>query len=177
MRIHTGQKPFPCSLCPRKFYVKQGLKLHTTRIHKVGIQSSEMKAGLSRALRLEMTERNQGEEIPPSSSDQQPANTKKPSNPPQQSPATPKVQHGKVKRKCNSARKKALSYHMMGTKCAKGFSCAVCQKITKTKRALIEHFCIHTGEKPLKCAVCPAVFRYSAQLTQHKKVCPTSDSV
>lgn len=158
MRTHTGQKQFPCSMCPRKFYMKQGLKLHMTRIHKARLEFSEMKTGLPRAACLRMTERTQGEEISPSS-------------PPQQCSATPKILRRKVKRKCNSAGQMAPSWHTMGTRSMKGFTCVVCQTITRSKRALIEHYRIHTGEKPLKCGLCPAVFRYSTQLTLHKKKC------
>jgi len=33
LRIHSGEKPFPCPLCEKRFNVKSGLKGHAYSVH------------------------------------------------------------------------------------------------------------------------------------------------
>nr|XP_046261391.1 zinc finger protein 260-like isoform X1 [Scatophagus argus]XP_046261392.1 zinc finger protein 260-like isoform X1 [Scatophagus argus]XP_046261393.1 zinc finger protein 260-like isoform X1 [Scatophagus argus] len=144
MRVHTGEKPFPCSLCPKKFHVNRSLKLHVTRMHKDQVESSEANGGLSWTVPLEVNEDTQEDVISPSK------NT---------------IQEG------NPGRQRVPRWQTMGTQCANGFTCLLCQKHMRNKYLLIEHFRIHTGEKPLKCDRCPAKFRFGGQLSLHKKKC------
>lgn len=36
MRVHTGEKPYPCSVCPKAFASQQRLKQHQAVIHSIG---------------------------------------------------------------------------------------------------------------------------------------------
>lgn len=47
------------------------------------------------------------------------------------------------------------------------FKCEVCDKVLATKRTLIAHRRIHTGDRPHSCHLCPKTFRISIGLRRH----------
>lgn len=69
---------------------------------------------------------------------------------------------------------KRKKWQTMGTRRPNGYSCLTCLKLVKSKGLLIEHYRIHTGEKPIKCEKCPKKFNSSAQLYKHRKRCRIS---
>ncbi|VDK40501.1 unnamed protein product [Gongylonema pulchrum] len=34
-RTHTGEQPFQCPICPRRFSMKGGMKKHVVKVHKI----------------------------------------------------------------------------------------------------------------------------------------------
>uniref|UniRef100_A0A3Q3F6A4 Zinc finger protein 648-like n=1 Tax=Labrus bergylta TaxID=56723 RepID=A0A3Q3F6A4_9LABR len=109
MRIHTGEKPFTCSICSRKFRVNQFLKLHMARLHKMEVNSEDLNVDLSWT--------NRG-------------------------------------------------WEACGTYNPNGYTCNVCLQVKKNKYLLIEHYRIHTGEKPFKCVKCHKRFRFRGHHTR-----------
>lgn len=170
LRTHTGETPFACRMCPKKFHAAQALKVHIQRIHKGQVDSAENNDGSSWTAPLDVTEDDQPLSPPPSDQPQQPVSTDS-NSPPSANPASLESPGGKEKKQ---DRKSLLSeWHMMGTRCDEGYMCLVCQKITRSKYMLMEHFHIHTGEKPLECDRCPAKFRCRSQLSLHRRRCGT----
>ncbi|XP_069575913.1 zinc finger protein 354A-like isoform X1 [Brachyistius frenatus] len=151
MRLHTGEKPFLCSVCPMKFRLHQSLKQHVSRRHKDYMSSNDINGDLSWTKPLE--EMDNREDLIYSTEDKS------------QKVSRNKVQTGRRRADKSSA------WQTMGTRCQNGFTCAFCQKLLKNKWLLVEHFRIHTGEKPMKCEQCPAKFRTRAQLYMHRKKC------
>lgn len=166
VRLHTGETPFPCKICPKKFHAAQALKVHVQRIHKGQVDSAEKSGGVSWTAPLDVIEDDPPSPPLPSDRLQRPIKTESACLPSPNSlgPETPETQHDRHSRLL-------LKWHTMGTECDEGYSCLVCQKISRTKYMLMEHFRIHTGEKPLKCEVCPAKFRCRSQLSMHRRKC------
>ncbi|XP_047440550.1 macrophage migration inhibitory factor isoform X2 [Mugil cephalus] len=144
--IHTGEKPFPCSICPRKFRLSQTLKMHMKSKHNLQKNSSKTNRDLAWTKPLEETEDN---------GDGKDANQE--------------IKANNVRRKRKG--KEKIRWQTMGKWCRKGFTCLLCEKLVKNKRALTEHFRLHAGEKPLSCDKCPEKFHTKAQLYVHKKKC------
>lgn len=151
IRLHTGETPFACRICPKQFHVMQALKVHIRRIHKGQVDSTQK----TLTVPLDITIDDQARSPPPKNQLQQP-----------ERPDEKEKQRKRHKRLL-------LKWHTMGTKCDEGYMCLVCQKISRSKYMLIEHFRIHTGEKPLKCDLCTEKFRYRSQLSTHRRRCCT----
>ncbi|XP_034398691.1 zinc finger protein 37-like [Cyclopterus lumpus] len=153
-RVHTGERPYLCSVCPKKFRVNQALKKHILRMHKDQTNISETNENHARIKPSEEPE-DSGEDLMTPREDTSEA-----------------INHNKVKRARNPDPGQSSKWRTMGTHCPDGFVCALCQRVSKNKYLLIEHFRTHTGEKPLKCDQCSAMFRSRGQLSMHKKSCP-----
>lgn len=145
MGVHSGEKPFPCSMCPKKFRINRLLKSHIMRMHQDQMNSSETNGGLAWTMPSEVIE---------SSKDTSQA-----------------VHQDKVQREPNPDGKAGPRWQTMGTRCSKGFLCILCQKLMRSKYMLVKHFRTHTAERLVKCEHCPAKLR---SREQHERKCPNS---
>lgn len=136
-------------------------------IHKGQVDSTEKTSTVP----LDITEDDQPCSPPPKKQLQQPLKTMSESSPPSSPPSPKSPDENKKKR--NRHRSLLSKWHTMGTSCDEGYVCLVCQKISRSKYLLMEHFRIHTGEKPLKCELCTEKFRYRSQLSTHRRRCCT----
>ncbi|XP_034739039.1 zinc finger protein 836-like [Etheostoma cragini] len=144
---HSGERPFRCDMCTKKFSVNQALKKHIMRIHKNQMNSSETNEKVASTKPLEETEDDQQDLMS------------------QKKDTSLAINHNNVQKNYSSG------WQTMGRRCSDGFSCLLCQKVSKSKYQLIEHFRTHTGEKPIECERCTAVFRFRGQLNSHQKRC------
>ncbi|XP_074531025.1 uncharacterized protein LOC141793996 isoform X2 [Halichoeres trimaculatus] len=145
MRVHTGERPFFCGFCPRKFTMKKGLKSHMMRMHKNKVNSGYIIEDLSWTEPLEVAP---GKALSASV-------------------------EGKKLYRSRPFGFKGLSpgWKECGTKVLEGYSCNVCHKVKRTKSVLVEHYRVHTREKPFECPKCHEHFRYQGQFSVHYKKC------
>ncbi|XP_034546557.1 zinc finger protein 235-like isoform X2 [Notolabrus celidotus] len=149
-RVHTGEKPCSCSFCPKKFRVNRALELHMMRIHKDQVNSRATNGDLAWTEPLEGNE----ESVSPGEE------TSAPVNQVVLARKTPCRLTGR-----------GLGWQECGTQCPGGFICNVCSKFKKKISHLMEHYCVHIKQKPLKCKKCHALFRFSGKLAIHVKKC------
>lgn len=159
MRIHTDEKPCSWNMFPETSRRNKVLKSH--RVHKDQVDPRENNRGLSWTKPLDVIEDNQRDSTPTSNVVQQPPKTNPSSTSQQKCPET-------------KYRNWDSKWQTMGTCSDEGYTCSVCQRLTKTKYQLVEHYRLHTGEKPLKCDHCPLKFRCNRQLMNHRKKCVTA---
>lgn len=165
-RIHTGDKPFRCSLCLCSFQRAACLKQHHARIHlKIKANDKPNVAGRKKSTMV-------AKAFP--------------------CPicgkvfkfrsllASHSIIHSDMRpyacefcsrsfRRLSHLKRHREVVHANGARPPQSFICHICGKDKKCRSQLARHVIIHTGERPYACDLCCARFNRTGNLKQHKK--------
>uniref|UniRef100_A0A8P4KFB8 C2H2-type domain-containing protein n=1 Tax=Dicentrarchus labrax TaxID=13489 RepID=A0A8P4KFB8_DICLA len=141
--VHTGEKPFSCPFCDRRFAHSSGLTSHI-RVHtgEKPFTCSVCKASFSFSSNLSAHMRMHTADKP----------------------------FGCTVCEKTFSRKEYLTQHLTVHMEEKPFSCSVCGKGFRDGGTLKRHLPVHTGEKPFNCSVCSKGFADKRNLTRHLKI-------
>jgi len=192
MTIHTGEKPFSCSFCDKKFRLKEQLKPHEMR-HKDELLQCSLCGGryLHLAAHMKNVHSTISYECPVckkafrlvrylrnhmlTHTDERPYTCQDCGGRFRTSThlKTHMVTHTKEKKHaCNVCGKKFsqrsnLNNHMRVHSGEKPYRCETCDRAFKQPCGLATHRLMHTSEKPFMCSTCGKRFRQPQQLRRH----------
>nr|XP_057915672.1 zinc finger protein ZFP2-like [Doryrhamphus excisus]XP_057915673.1 zinc finger protein ZFP2-like [Doryrhamphus excisus] len=160
-RVHTGDKPFHCGLCLRRFVRAACLKQHHIRVHlKVGPRAVAQRSPrtpkifpcsmCSKVFKFQSLLANHAAVH----SDER--------------PHACDMCTRRFRRLSHLKRHRRVVHHD-GARPPQTFICHICGKDKKCRSQLARHIIIHTGERPFGCDICHARFNRQGNLQQHKK--------
>ncbi|XP_061569068.1 zinc finger protein ZFP2-like [Cololabis saira] len=165
-RMHTGDKPYRCSICLRSFQRAACLKQHHARVHL------KMKAGDA----SHAASRRRGSHA----ANTFPCSVCSKVFKFRSLLASHSLIHSELRpfacdfcsrsfRRLSHLKRHREVVHANGARLPQSFVCHICGKDKKCRSQLARHVIIHTGERPFVCDLCPARFNRHGNLQQHKK--------
>ena len=140
--VHTGDKPYPCDMCNKKFGAITDLRDHKKRNHEEKVlkcQQCEKSFSCNRLLKSHIKHKH-GDKL---------------------------FNCEYCGYSCVS--KQSLNEHLNTHTGNRPHKCKTCEKGFTTHSALRIHNLIHTGVKPYSCSICKQAFRHKQAVEAHEK--------
>ena len=193
MRIHTGERPVECLLCPRRFIDQSALRKHEKRLHsapnsfkcsfcfKVFGSNAMLKQHIPLCRSLHVQKNRDAAQRSQGNSSQTEAITVQSTS---LSSKDPEADLGNV---CSSqnpykhfespkggseveSRYGQVSRPHQPSRNDKSYMCNVCMKVLSSEHSLKLHTRHHTNDKPFQCNQCSERFFYKYQVNDHVKM-------